>query len=72
MLVKQHTGMGTGSLAHSVLSLQVTSEKPNPVQNFYMGIGFKSDGEDEDNGLSLTSQGFQKAVKDFPMICVWK
>ena len=70
MLVKQHTGISTGCLYHSVLSLQASRIKRNPACRFYLKLGFISHDEYRDNGFSQTSAGFQAAVKDFPLLWV--
>ena len=70
MLVKQHTGIGTGCLDHSVLSLQASRLKLNPARSFYLKLGFISHDEYNDNGLSHTSPGFQVAVNKFPQLWV--
>jgi hypothetical protein len=71
MLVKQHTGIGTGTMDHSVLSLQASRQRRMPVCSFYLRLGFICHDEYfTDNGLSETSEGFQKVVKDFPQVWV--
>jgi hypothetical protein len=70
MLVKQHTGIGTGCLDRSVLSLQASRLKRMEARRFYVRLGFICHDEYNDNGLSQTSAGFQAAVKDFPLLWV--
>jgi hypothetical protein len=68
ILIKQHTGIGTGTQDHSTLSLvQASSQKTNPTHNFYMSLGFLSY-DSNDNGLSMTSQEFQEKVKQYPKV----
>jgi hypothetical protein len=69
LLLKQHTGIGTGSLDDSCLSLQASSKRGLPVRSFYLKLGFISD-DLEDNGLSITSQEFQEQVQVFPKVWV--
>jgi hypothetical protein len=70
MLVKQHTGI-LSNMDHSVLSLQASSERKNPVRNFYLKLGFICHDEYlDDNGLSKTSKGFQEQVKKYPKVWV--
>jgi hypothetical protein len=68
MLVKQHTGIST--IEHSILSLQASHQRNNPVCSFYLKLGFSCHNEFEDNGLSQTSKGFQEAVQKFPELWV--
>jgi hypothetical protein len=68
MLVKQHTGIST--IEHSILSLQASRQRNNPVRSFYLKLGFSCHNEFEDNGLSQTSKGFQEAVQKFPELWV--
>ena len=68
MLVKQHTGIGT--IQHSILSLQASRQRNNPVRSFYLKLGFSCHNKFEDNGLSHTSKGFQEAVLKFPELWV--
>jgi hypothetical protein len=70
MLVKQHTGIGNGSLEDSVIILQASGKRRKPVQSFYLRQGFICHDESADNGLSLTSLGFQQAVKVSPKVWV--
>ncbi|MCK7580960.1 MAG: hypothetical protein MZV65_38670 [Chromatiales bacterium] len=70
MLVKQHTGIGNGSLEDSVITLQASRERKKPVQSFYLRLGFNCHDESADNGLSLTSPGFQESVKTYPKVWV--
>ena len=65
ILVKQHTGIGDGSLDQSLISLQASMDRKNPARRFYLNLGF-TDHDLPDNGLSLTSPSFQRTVKDFP------
>jgi hypothetical protein len=67
MLVKQHTRNNT--IQHSILSLQASRQRDNPVRHFYLKLGF-SCYEKEDNGLSLTSAGFREALTKFPDLWV--
>jgi hypothetical protein len=67
ILIKQHTGIGTGTLDHSTLSLQASSQRTNPTRNFYVSLGFLSH-DSNDNGLSMTSQEFQEKVKKHPKV----
>jgi hypothetical protein len=70
MLVKQHTGIGNGHLENSVITLQASHERRKPVRSFYLRLGFICHDESADNGLSLTSPGFQEAVKASPKVWV--
>jgi hypothetical protein len=70
MLVKQHTGIGNGSLEDSVITLQASRERKHPVQSFYLRLGFECHDDCADNGLSLTSPGFQESVKTYPKVWV--
>jgi hypothetical protein len=54
ILIKQHTGISTGTLDHSTLSLQASSQRTNHTRNFYVSLGFLSQ-DSNDNGLSMTS-----------------
>ena len=69
MLIKQHTGIGTGMMDHSCLSLQASIDKTEEARNFYVKLGFVSVDE-SDNGLSETSMGFQEVVKKAPQAWV--
>ena len=70
MLVKQHTGFAS-NMDESVLSLQASSERTNPVRNFYLKLGFICHDEYiNDNGLSKTSKGFQEEVRKNPELWV--
>jgi len=40
ILVKQHTGIGDGSLDHSLISLQASMDRKNPARRFYLNLGF--------------------------------
>lgn len=68
MLVKQHTGIST--IQHSILSLQASHQRNNPVCSFYLKLGFSCHNEFENNGFSQTSKGFQEAVQKFPELWV--
>jgi hypothetical protein len=71
MLVKQHTGTGTATLHHSVLSLQASHHRRKPVRSFYLRLGFMCHEEYiEDCSLSQTSIGFQKEVQKFPEVWI--
>jgi hypothetical protein len=65
ILVKQHTGIGDGKLNESIISLQASSERGNPVRSFYIKLGFTSY-DQEDNGLSMLGLSFQNAVTRIP------
>jgi hypothetical protein len=69
ILIKQHTGIGTGTLDHSTLSLQASSQRTNPTCNFYVSLGFLSH-DSNDKGLSMTSQEFQEKVKQYPKVWI--
>jgi hypothetical protein len=70
MLVKQHTGFCTGgTLSVSLLSLQASRLRDNPVHRFYFKLGFQCH-DLEDNGLSLLHYAFQIAVYAHPKIWV--
>jgi hypothetical protein len=60
----QHTGIGTGTLDHSTLSLQASSQKTPPTRNFYVSLGFLSH-DLNDNRLSMTSPEFQEKVNQY-------
>ena len=61
MLIKQHTGAGP-SMDDSVLCLQATTEEEN-VCRYYKCLGFSHHiNFDSDNGLSQTSDEFQRIV----------
>ena len=71
MLMKQHTGLGTGNLADSVISLQSSQNRNDSARSFYLSLGFQ--GHDEyvhDNGLSHTHHSFQLAVAKRPQLWV--
>jgi hypothetical protein len=70
MLVKQHTGIGNGSLEDSVITLQASCESKKAVRSFYLRLKFYSHNESADNGLSLTGSGFQESVKTYPKVWV--
>jgi hypothetical protein len=71
MLVKQHTGIGTGTIDQSVLSLHASNHRRKPVCSFDLRLGFICHDEYlADNGLLQTSEGFQKVVEDFPQVWV--
>jgi hypothetical protein len=65
ILVKQHTGIGDGNLNDSIICLQASSDRTDPVRSFYLKVGFTSYDLD-DNGLSETSPAFQSAVHRIP------
>jgi hypothetical protein len=69
ILIKWHTGIGTGTLDHSTLSLQASSQKTNPTHKFYVSLGFPSR-DSNDNRLSMTSQEFQEKVKQYPKVWI--
>ena len=65
MLIKQHTGAGP-NMHDSVLCLQATNEEPN-VCRYYKCLGFSHViNFDNDNGLSQTSDEFQRIVRQKP------
>ena len=65
MLIKQHTGIGTGTMDRSCLSLQASIDKTEDASNFYVKLGFVRV-DDSDNGLTQTSPGFREVVKKTP------
>ena len=69
MLVKQHTGIGDGTMDRSCLSVQVSMDDKEEAGNFYIKLGFLRVNESF-NGLSKTSTGFQEAVKTSPKVWV--
>jgi hypothetical protein len=69
ILIKQHTGIGTGTLDHSILSLQASSQETHPTRNFYISLGFLSH-DASDNGLLMTSGEFQEQVEQFPKVWI--
>jgi hypothetical protein len=69
ILVKQHTGIGDGSLENSIISLQASMDRENPARRFYLNLGF-TDHNLPDNGFSLTSPSFQTNVNAFPELWI--
>ena len=69
ILVKQHTGIGDGSLENSIISMQASMDRQNPVRRFYLNLGLHVT-------TSLTMD-FQRQVyhskgnvKDFPELWI--
>jgi hypothetical protein len=69
ILVKQHTGIGDGSLEKSIISMQASKDRLNPVRCFYLKLGLACY-DLPDNGLSETSHSFQWKLKDFPQLWI--
>ena len=68
LVVKKHRGIRNG-LEGSVLCLQAAMDRRNPSNSFYLKLGFISH-DPIDNGLSLTSDAFQKKIIEFPTVWV--
>jgi hypothetical protein len=70
MLIKQHTGAGR-DMKKSILCLQASHENNRDACRFYKRHGFRECIVWDDNGLSFTSEEFQKIVKKTPQCWVF-
>ena len=68
IVVKQHTGIGDGSLEDSLISLQASMDQENPARRFYLNLGF-TDHDLPDNKLSLTKVHPSKQLSTTSLSC---
>jgi hypothetical protein len=69
ILVMQHSGIGDGSLENSIICMQASKDRQNPVRRFYLKLGLACY-DLPDNGLSETSHSFQRKLTEFPHLWI--